>query len=257
MIGIVGGVGPYAGVDLLNKICDHTLAEKDQDHLDVVLLSHSSSISDRTAFLLGKVKDNPGPAMAQVLTSLESAGATLAGIPCNTAHAEPIYRAMLEELEKAGSRIRVLHMIRETVAFIARNYPGVRRVGIMSTTGTRLSRVYVNELVANGYEALNPSQQIQDGLIHDAIYDPGFGIKSKSNPVHPRAIEHLMEGFRYLKGKGAQAVILGCTEFTIPFSEKTIDGMIAIDPPTVLARALIHAAEPEKLRPYFPVEVLQ
>lgn len=226
----------------------------DQEHLDVVLHSHSSSIPDRTAFLLRKVKENPGPAIAKVIKSLEAVGATVAGIPCNTAHAEPIYRAMLEDLEKTNSRIKVIHMIRETVSFISENYPDVRKVGIMSTTGTRLSRVYVNELVASGYEALNPSEEIQIELIHDAIFHPDFGVKSKSNPVQPRAIEQLMEGFRYLKGKGAEAVILGCTEFTIPFSEKTIAGMISIDPTTVLARSLIRAESPEKLKPYHPVE---
>lgn len=254
MIGIVGGIGPYAGIDLIRKVFDHTIAEMDQEHLDVALLSHSSSIPDRTAFLLGKVKENPGPAIAKVLKSLEAVGATIAGIPCNTAHAEPIYRAMLEDLEKAGSRIRVIHMIRETVAFISEHHPDIRKVGIMSTTGTRLSRVYVNELVANGYEAINPSEEIQIELIHDAIFHPDFGIKSKSNPVQPRAIEQLMEGFRYLKGKEAEAVILGCTEFTIPFSEKSISGMIAIDPTTVLARALIKAIAPDKLKPYHPFE---
>ena len=48
MIGIVGGVGPYAGLDLLRKLLDNTLANSDQEHLDTVLLSLPSGIMDRT-----------------------------------------------------------------------------------------------------------------------------------------------------------------------------------------------------------------
>ena len=39
MIGIVGGVGPYAGLDLAKNIFDNTLAETDQQHLPLVMLS--------------------------------------------------------------------------------------------------------------------------------------------------------------------------------------------------------------------------
>ncbi|RPI41687.1 MAG: aspartate racemase, partial [Bacteroidetes bacterium] len=54
MIGIVGGMGPYAGLDLLRKIYDNTLAGSDQEHLDTILISLSSRIPDRTEYLLGK-----------------------------------------------------------------------------------------------------------------------------------------------------------------------------------------------------------
>jgi hypothetical protein len=38
-IGIIGGAGPYAGLNLVKKIFDQTLARTDQDHLPVVLVS--------------------------------------------------------------------------------------------------------------------------------------------------------------------------------------------------------------------------
>ena len=58
MIGIVGGIGPYAGLDLLKKVFDNTLANSDQEHLDTILLSMPSKIEDRTEYLIGKVKIN-------------------------------------------------------------------------------------------------------------------------------------------------------------------------------------------------------
>ena len=39
LIGIVGGVGPYAGLDLAAKVFAQTRARRDQEHLPLALLS--------------------------------------------------------------------------------------------------------------------------------------------------------------------------------------------------------------------------
>ncbi len=251
MIGIVGGVGPYAGLDLLKKVFDNTVAGKDQDHIDTILLSKPSSILDRTEYLVGKVAENPAQAIAEVLKRLESGGATVAGIPCNTAHVEEIYHPILEELYRVGCKISLLHMINETVSFIADTFPEMKRIGVLSTTGTYLNNVYREALEAKGFDVFRPTFEMQETLIHPAIYHPEYGIKSISNPVQSRAKHNLLEGFSHLKALGTEAVILGCTEIPIAFPEKNIDGMVAIDPTTVLARALIRNDSPEKLKPYF------
>ncbi|MCF0238252.1 MAG: hypothetical protein HUK24_06595 [Sphaerochaetaceae bacterium] len=45
-IGIVGGVGPYAGTDLVNKVFSHTKANKDQEHIDLYLVSSPKIIEN-------------------------------------------------------------------------------------------------------------------------------------------------------------------------------------------------------------------
>ncbi len=249
MIGIVGGVGPYAGVDLLRKVYDNTLAGVDQDHLDTILLSLSSSILDRTEYLVGKVKENPGLAIAEALARLDKAGASVAGIPCNTAHVAEIFQVITDQLHKSGSQIRLLHMIGETVAYIRESYPQMRKIGVLSTTGTYRSEVYFKALESEGYEALRPMSTMQEELIHPAIYHAEYGIKSISSPVQTRAKENLQQGFQYLKRMGAEAVILGCTEIPLAFPEGRIMGMVTIDPTLVLARALIRDDSPDKLKP--------
>ena len=250
MIGIVGGVGPYAGLDLLRKVFDNTIARRDQDHLDTILLSLSSGILDRTEYLVGVVNENPALAIAEVLIKLEKAGARVAGIPCNTAHVDEIFQVIKDELEKADCRIEVLHMIGETVSFIGTTFPGIKRIGLLSTTGTYRSAVYRDALEDEGFEVFRPSFEMQEEVIHPAIYHPDYGIKSVSNPVQSRAVENLRKGFKYLKDLGAEAVILGCTEIPIAFPEKEIEGMVTIDPTNVLARAMISHDAPEKLKPY-------
>jgi len=249
MIGIVGGMGPYAGLDLLKKIYDNTLAGSDQEHLDTILLSLSSRIPDRTEYLLGKVALNPALPITDVLLRLEKAGAVVAGIPCNTSHAAGIYTQILEQLERAGSEIRVLNMIGETVSFTCRQFPGFRTIGVLSTTGTYRSGIYSRALENAGFRVVVPEAEMQEELIHKAIYDPEYGIKTVSQPIHSRAIDNLERGIVNLKERGAEAVVLGCTEIPLAFPGSMVMDLPAIDPTTVLARALIRAISPEKLKP--------
>jgi aspartate racemase len=249
MIGIVGGVGPYAGLDLMKKVFDQTLALKDQDHLDTMLLSLPSGILDRTEYLEGRVEKNPAFAIANVLARLEEAGASVAGIPCNTAHTDKIFEVILSELKRGKRSIKVLNMVSETVSFIQSRHSSLNRIGVLSTTGTYKSRVYVEALENQGFQVLVPEMEMQETLIHPAIYDPVYGIKSQSDPIHPQAKENLQRGFDFLESRGAQGVILGCTEIPLAFPAQSIGGMTAIDPTLVLARALINYSNPNKLKP--------
>jgi len=248
MIGIVGGVGPYAGIDLLKKVYDNTIANRDQEHIDTALLSMASAINDRTEYLEGKIKENPADAITNVLLKLESIGVTVAGIPCNTAHSDGIFDVVKEQLKRKNSAIKLLNMISETIEFLKSNYPEFKNIGVLSTTGTYKSGVYSKKLQAEGFNVIVPTLEIQTGLIHPAIYDSNYGIKSFSNPVKRQAIENLHKGCEYLKANGAEAVILGCTEIPLAISQKNIDGMVMIDPTNILARALIRNYSETKLK---------
>ncbi len=248
-IGIVGGVGPYAGIDLMGKVFDNTLAGADQEHVDALLFSLPSGIVDRTEFLEGREEVNPAHALFGVLRMLEEAGATVAGIPCNTAHAAPIYELILEKLDAAGCRITLLHMVQETIAYLREALPGLNKIGVLSTTGTYRQRIYHDALAPAGFEVIRPTEEMQEEWIHPAIYHPGYGIKSISHPLHPQALVNLGKGLNYLEQQGAEAVILGCTEIPLAYQQLPHTDMRAIDPTWVLARALIRHAFPEKLKP--------
>jgi aspartate racemase len=211
MIGIVGGVGPYAGLDLTKKVFDQTITNTDQEHLPVALLSVPGKIVDRTEFILGNEPTNPAYAMAEVVSQLERLGATVVGIPCNTAHAPPIFDVITAELEKAGGTVRLLHMIEEVAGFIRRRFPRIETVGVLSTTGTNVSGVYPHYLEREGLHIVQPDEKLQ-GDVHAAIYDPEYGVKARSNPVTEKARDKLLGGIVSLQREGAQAVILGCTE---------------------------------------------
>lgn len=250
MIGIVGGIGPYAGIDLLNKIYSNTLAKKDQDYLSVILLSLPSSIEDRTQFLLGEIGKNPGHSIAKIILKLEALGAEVAGIPCNTAHSDEIFSVILNHLKKEGSQIEVLNMISETIDFIKVQFSHFSKIGVLSTTGTYKHGIYSKSLERNGFIAVEPSLAIQESLVHPAIYDPDYGIKLNTNPFHQKAMENLESAMSYLRDKGAEAVILGCTEIPLVVTTENVQGMVVINPTNVLARRLIQRTNPEKLKPF-------
>ena len=247
MIGIVGGVGPLAGIDIAKKIIEETLGNKDQDHVPFLLSSQSHRIVDRTAFLLGKEKMNPGFAIAEIAMELEKSGANVIGIPCNTAHSPEIFNLIQKQLSDNGSQIKLLHMIHQTVEFIKTSFPA-SKIGVLCTTGTKNTHLYKNVIESNLLTCIEPNDELQT-KVHLAIYDETYGIKANSSPVTNRAHDSLVAAIQELKTQGAQVIILGCTELPLALQEKTYFGLPVIDPNRILARALIHEIAPSKLKP--------
>lgn len=246
-IGIVAGVGPFAGLDLLGKVLAETAVSRDQHHLPIYSLSQPGEIVDRTEYLLGLVAENPAYAIARQLERLAALGAAVAGIPCNTAHAPPIFSVIQTELSAADCPIHLLHMIEEVGRFLAENHPGIKRVGVLSTTGTYRAAVYPQVLATAGCQAIAPDENTQMSLVHPAIYDPVYGVKATGMATE-RAREGLITAVATLRARGAQAIILGCTELPLALPEKELNGLPTIDPTRILARALIREANASKLR---------
>lgn len=247
LIGVVGGVGPYAGLDLVRKIFDNTKAKSDQDHLSVALISQSEDIVDRTEFLIGKNKTNPANEIFNVIKKLESVGASVAGIPCNSSHAPKIFNQIKNKLNSSSNKVKLLHMIEEVADYIKKEHPKIKKVGLLCTIGTYNSKIYQNILEKKEIVVITPTEKMKKDLVHDAIYNTDYGIKSQSNPVTNTAKNNLIEAVKYLKKQGAEAIILGCTEIPLALTESRKFGMILIDPTNTLARALIREFKPLKL----------
>ena len=247
MIGIVGGVGPLAGLDIFKKIIEETIATKDQEHLPVILSSKPHRIADRTAFLLQNSNENPGYALLKIIEELDNSGAEVVAIPCNTAHAPAIFDIITRQLQDSKSNIRLLHIVEETAKFIKSNHPD-KMVGVLSTTGTRDTRLYSDILSNFGISNIAPDDELQP-LVHEAIYNEQYGIKAFSSPVTSKATDNLIQAISALKKQGAQVIVLACTELPLALTEKSYFGIPTVDPNRILARALIEHIAPEKLKP--------
>ncbi|WP_313561761.1 aspartate/glutamate racemase family protein [Ruminiclostridium cellobioparum] len=255
LIGIVGGVGPYAGIDLVKKIFDQTRANTDQDHLSVALLSMPTQIIDRTAFVLEKTNVNPAYSVVEIIKRLKNLGASVVGIPCNTMHTPQIYDVLIQELRSENIDIKVVHMIYEVAKFIAKYYPDARKIGVLSTNGTYQSGIYKSIFNKMGLDIIMPNWVIQKNVVHNAIYDPEYGIKAQSNPVSKVARNLLFNGIYHLQSKGADIIVLGCTEVSLAITENMLNGSAIIDSTFVLARALIRELDASKLKPYLKEDI--
>lgn len=249
-IGVVGGLGPYAGLDLVKKVFDHTRASCDQEHLPVALISYPGHVPDRSTWLADPAAPNPVPPLAEILRRLDGAGCAVAGMPCNTAHNPRIFDALNETMEREGRRLRLLNMIDACAEACREIAPGARRIGVLATNSSIENRLHARSLERVGLEAVRPDWAFQDGVVNPAIFHPEWGLKAQSDPPTAEARERLLEGVRYLKARGADAVILGCTELPLAVPEPVFEGVPLVDSTATLARALIAAAFPDKLRPF-------
>ncbi len=248
VIGIVGGVGPYAALDLARKIFDETVASRDQDHLSVALLSYPSLIPDRTEFLLGEIDVNPALGILEVIADLERLGCRAIGIPCHTAHAPAIWDVIAAGLAERGSGVRLLHMVEEVALFVRHVFPDVAKVGVLSTVGTQLSGVYPAALGRHGLKAVTLENSEHRVLVHDSVYDPEFGVKAHAGPVTERARASVLEAVARVHTAEAEVVVLACTELPLAVPEPVVDGIPVVDATRVLARALVRSVAPELLR---------
>jgi len=216
-------MGPLATADLFTKIVSMTKASCDQEHLHVII-DNNTAIPDRTRAILSG-GDDPLPQLKASAARLKEAGADFLIMPCNTAH---YFHGPLNEY----SEIPVLNMLEETALFIKSR--GISRVGLLATDGTIQSGVYEKMLTKYGIEVLCPDAEGQKEVM-SIIYD---GIKAGNTSLSP---EGFIEAGKKLLSRGAETLILGCTELPPAFSLYNID-LPHTDPTLVLAVAAIRYA---------------
>ncbi|MFW5648530.1 MAG: aspartate/glutamate racemase family protein [Candidatus Alkaliphilus sp. MAG34] len=197
-LGIIGGMGPLATVNLFNKIVLNTDAQNDQEHIHI-LIDSNTNIPDRTAFLLGKGKD-PTEELIKSAIRLEKAGADFLIMPCNTAHY--FYETIKEKIN-----IDFLNLIEETAKYVQSNYPNIKKIGLLSTDGTLKAKIYDLYFNRQNIQVISPEREMQNSIM-EIIY----GIKAGKKEIQIDAIYNTIEE---LKTKGAEVFILGCTELSI------------------------------------------
>ena len=250
IIGVIGGVGPYAGLDFVKKIFANTRAVTDQEHLDCMLVSCSSIVNDRTAFLLENKSEEENPAfgMFESARRLHMAGVRVASVACNTAHAGRIFGPFKDKVKESLPGFEIVNMLESSALFVKEAMP-INKLGLLATLGTHKSKVYheyYNE--AEGLHLIEPEEDEQE-KVHDAIYNTDYGIKATSDQVSEWARGQISDIIDRLIDRGAQGIILGCTELPLAISPDDVSVPL-IDPGLIAARRLISLTAPEKLLPY-------
>lgn len=225
-IGILGGMGPLATVDLFAKIVKHTKAQTDQDHIPI-LIDNNTRVPDRTAAILEGGED-PVPELVRSALRLEAMGADALLMACNTAH------YFSDEIRRFA-RIPLLHLIEEAAKEAKAR--GLECVGLLATDGTCRTGIYDRAFEAQGVRLLKPPAALEAHVM-DIIYK---GVKAGA-AAYP--LDGIYETIAELKSCGAQSFVLGCTELPLAVEMYRIDAPV-IDPTEVLARCAIRFAGKE------------
>lgn len=223
-IGIIGGMGPLATVHLFERIVLRTKAQKDQDHIRV-LIDSNTNIPDRTKAILNSSED-PVEELVNSAQILENSGADFLIMPCNTAH------YFIDEIRKYVN-IPFINMPEVTVEYTYDKYGKDTIVGIMATDGTIKSKIYENYYSKLGIKTVVPVKTQKK--IMEFIYD----VIKKGN--YNTGTDLLFECANELKELGATAFLLGCTELSSAQYLYKFEGNF-INPMEVLTeRAIIYA----------------
>lgn len=195
MLGVLGGMGPLATVDFLRKIIELTAADKDQHHIPMVVWS-VPQVPDRSNHIIYG-SESPFPELRKGALALQSSGASVIAMPCNTAHFW--HNDLVND-----TGIKILH-IADAVAHEASQIPfTIKSIGILATAGTVKSGIYQNKLTQEGWNTILPSEKDQNKVME--------GINLAKSGKTTQAREIFLHQIKTLRNKGADAIVLGCTE---------------------------------------------
>ncbi len=218
----MGGLGPEATAYFYELLVRHTLANTDQEHIDMVVSSKATT-PDRSAFIMGKSDMDPFVVMEAEAKRLVTFGAQVIAIPCNTAH---YFYTRLNEV----ITIPVLNMVELTVQKAATL--GCKKLGILATSGTVYTDTYQRACAQQGLQCAVPEKDAQSALM-DMIYSDIKAGKipdmAQFNAIAQPLFEH-----------GCQRLVLGCTELSLLKKEGLL-GAGYLDSMEVLTEAAIHA----------------
>jgi aspartate racemase len=218
-------MGPEATAYFFNLIIKGTAAARDQDHIPIIIYN-LPQVPERTLAILGK-GPSPVPMLREGVRRLSRAGADFIVIPCITAH------AFLPEINTA-SRVSILSLLDEAVRFARKKIPGLKRAGLLASTGTLRSGLFDKAFAAAGIEIITPTNLGQAKVMEAIFGKPG--IKAGFTKGRPRKL--IIDAGRGLIRRGAQAIIAGCTEIPLVLRDEDISVPL-IEPLRIAARAAI------------------
>jgi aspartate racemase len=199
VIGVIGGLGPLATADFVNKVIAATPAEHDEEHVPL-LISNDPRIPRRPAAIL-EAGESPLPRLRNIRDRLIAAGATALVMPCNTAHH---WHAALS----ADCALPFPSIIEVACDAAAARTPRGAGIGLVATRATLATGLFERALAARSRQVVLPTDSVLDGAMVPAIAHVKAGRLAQAGPLMNSAVQSLLD-------RGAQVVILACTEAPI------------------------------------------
>jgi len=203
VFGVIGGLGPLAGADVLFKLIQASPVRTDAEHFDVVFEQHPfrnasasrAATTERKLYIFDMIRD------------FEKRGVTTVLLPCFLSH------TFMGELQENVS-VQIVDMVDALREYVMRCFPSVRRVGVLTSDYIRDERLFERYFSAPEFEVLHPARSAVGGVdfVTGAVYGDG-GIKS--GRLEGKPVELLREACLDLIAQGAELILPGMTEISL------------------------------------------
>jgi len=224
LIGVLGGMGPAASVDLYAKVVALTRAASDRDHVRLVL-DGDPVVPDRQAAVAG-TGPSAGPAIVAKALRLKAAGAEVLAMACHAAHA---YQADVE----AATGLPFVSLVEVAVEAARAAAPAAAAAGLLATPATLTARLYEGPAAAAGLALVTPDD-LRDG--RERLMDLVWRVKA--GDLGPDVRAGMRELAAALVAAGAGVVVAACTEVPLVLGEDDV-AVPLVDATAALAARLV------------------
>jgi aspartate racemase len=206
-IGLVGGLTPESTLEyyrLLIRSARERLRDPDPLRNPIVII-YSLDLAVVAALQRADRTEELANHFARICEILRAAGAEVGALTANTPH-------LYFEAIQAGTRLELVSIVEATCR--ASVGLGLRRPLLLGTRTTMESPMYRDRLAAGGIEMLTPDEQGRQS-VDEAIY-----TEVAVADIRPETRSRLLALCREaIEGRGADGVILGCTELPLVLAE--------------------------------------
>jgi aspartate racemase len=224
-IGLIGGLSWESTADYY-KYINRGISERAGGLSSAKCLLYSCNFEEVVQLQKAGEWKRAAELLADAAKKLEAGGCDTILICTNTMH------VVAGEVQEAVN-VPLLHIVETTAAQIKKN--GLRRVGLLGTRYTMEQSFYTDRLREHGIEAIVPDEE--DRIrVHDVI----FGELCKGELNESSKAEYIAIIER-LRARGAEGIILGCTEIPLLLKQGDID-MPLFDTTRIHAEAAVEFA---------------
>ena len=204
-VGIIGGMGPDATVELMNQIIAHTKAEDDKDHIHMLVDNNPKIPSRRNAILFDG--ESPAPALIAIAQRLESMGANLLIMPCNTAH---YYYDVLNQ----ATNIDLWNLLKISAQSIKKQKPNIQRIGILATQMSRQLQLFEPYFKQQGITLIYPNDRDQEIITNMILAVKKASVNAPLLKAYNGVLQRFLEDSDS-DSYNCESLLLGCSELSV------------------------------------------
>jgi aspartate racemase len=223
-IGLIGGMS-WESTAHYYAILNRETARRLGGLHSAPVIVHSVDFAPIAAMQSANQWDAAADILARIAAGLEAQGCGVIGLATNTMH-------MVAPAITARLSVPFVHIAQPTADALLAD--GIETVGLLGTRFTMEKRFYIEGLEARGLNVLVPDVGITNlnGIIYEELC---LGIvREESRRIYVDAISRLA-------ARGAEAVILGCTEISMLIDD-SVSPLPTYDTTELHAKALVEAA---------------